>query len=307
MIEVVGHLHRPREIDPAKYPIRVVFSDEELWDVVDRGRLVTKVIYLEEPEQAIPIKLPKDQIPVVTLNPTEEPLKVAKALGRVMAIVRIGGRRPTGEEINAGATGDLGLDAVAAVGAVRCPFISTDGDPCQLPCGPVCGTPPPPGRPWLPRDEYLCDGGDQGAPAGVAGDGSLKGIDPRDAVMKFDVGLDDRRQPRVLPTNRVCVYAPRFAEVHVSTGTNEAIEVHTASLNRTIDKYAQAESRSHSRRLVQNQAPELARERRRVQDMDGRVFPGEDSSLRGDRRLSQRPASPDRVSEAARRDRPRPA
>ena len=33
VIEVVGHLHRPREIDPGKYPIRVVFTDEELWDV----------------------------------------------------------------------------------------------------------------------------------------------------------------------------------------------------------------------------------------------------------------------------------
>src|SRR5271157_3437893 len=79
VIEVVGHLHRPREISPAKYPIRIVFTDEELWDVVDRGRLVTKVIYLEEPEQAIPIKLSRDQIPVVTLNPTEQPLKVAEA------------------------------------------------------------------------------------------------------------------------------------------------------------------------------------------------------------------------------------
>ena len=122
MIEVVGHLHRPREIDPAKYPIRIVFSDDELWDVVDRGRLVTKVIYLEEPEQAIPIELSKDQIPLVDLNPTEEPLKVAEALGRVMAIVRIGGRRPTIEEINAGATGDLGLDSVAAIGRGSLPL-----------------------------------------------------------------------------------------------------------------------------------------------------------------------------------------
>jgi uncharacterized repeat protein (TIGR01451 family) len=281
VIEVVGHLHRPREIDPAKYPIRVVFTDDELWDVVDRGRLVTKVIYLEEPEQAIPIKLPKDLIPLVTLNPTEEPLKVARALGRVMAIVRIGGRKPTEEEINAGATGDLGLDALAMVGAVHCPFTSTNGDPCPLPCGPVCGTPPPPGRPWLPRDEYLCDGGDQGTPAGVGGDGGLRGIDPCDAVMKFDVGLGDRLKPRVLPTNRVCVYAPRFAEVQVRTGANEAIEVHAASLNRKAEKYAEADSRSYSRRLVQNQAPELSRERRRAQDLDGRVFPGEDSSLRG--------------------------
>jgi uncharacterized repeat protein (TIGR01451 family) len=281
VIEVVGHLHRPREIDPAKYPIRIVFSEEELWDVVDRGRLVTKVIYLEEPEQAIPIKVSKDQIPVVTLNPTEQPLKVAAALGRVMAIVRIGGRRPTLEEINAGATGDLGLDAVAAVGAIHCPFTSTDGDACPLPCSAVCGTPPPPGRPWLPRDEYLCDGGDQGAPAGVGDSGNMKGIDPRDAVMRFDVGPGDRRQPRILPTNRVCVYAPRFAEVRISTGTNEAIEVHGPTMNRSLDKFALAESRSHSRRLVQNQAPELARERMRAQDMGGRVFTGEDSDMRG--------------------------
>jgi len=281
VIEVVGHLHRPREISPAKYPIRIVFSDEELWDVVDRGRLVTKVIYLEEPEQAIPLKLSKDQIPVVTINPTEQPLKVAEALGRVMAIVRIGGRRPTVEEINAGATGDFGLDAVAAVGAVHCPFTSTDCEPCQLPCGPVCGTLPPAGRPWLPRDEYLCDGGDHGAPAGMGEGGNIKGIDPRDAVMRFDVGLGDRRAPRVLPTNRVCVYAPRFAEVRISTGTNEAIEVHGATLNRSLDKFALTEGRSHSRRLVQNQSAELTRERSRAQGLAGRVSTGEDSNSRG--------------------------
>ncbi|QEH32782.1 hypothetical protein OJF2_12630 [Aquisphaera giovannonii] len=279
-IEVVGHLHRPREIDPSKYPIRVVFTDEELWGVIDRGRLLTKVIYLEEPEQAIPIKLPKDRIPVVPLNPTEQPLKVAQALGRVMAIVRVGGRRPSVEEIQAGATGDVGLDAIAAVGSTRCPFSSPEGDPCQLPCGPVCGTPPPPGRPWLPRDEYLCDGGDAGAPAGVGGEGSLQGIDPRDAVMKFDIGLGDRTKHRILPTNRVCLYAPRFAEVQVSTGTNEAIEVHGANYNRTVEVASRADGRSHANRLVQKQAAELARERRRAQDMEAKTTAGEDSSMR---------------------------
>ncbi|WP_165230842.1 DUF11 domain-containing protein [Aquisphaera insulae] len=280
VIEVVGHLHRPREIDPARYPIRVVFTDEELWGVIDGGRLLTKVIYLEEPEQAIPIKLPKDRIPVVTLNPTENPIKVAQALGRVMAIVRIGGRRPSVEEIQAGATGDAGLDAIAAVGSTRCPFSSPAGDPCQLPCGPVCGTPPPPGRPWLPRDEYLCDGGDGGAPAGVGGDGNLQGIDPRDAVMKFDIGLGDRSKHRVLPTNRVCVYAPRFAEIQVATGANQAIEIHSANVNRKVEKFEQADSRSHANRLVQKQAAELARERRRAQDLEAKNHVGESSEMR---------------------------
>ena len=232
---------------------------------------------------------------------------MAQALGRVMAIVRIGGRRPTVEEIHAGAAGDLGLDAVAAVGAVRCPFLSTDGEPCQLPCGPVCGTPPPPGRPWLPRDEYLCDGGDRGIPPGSAATAASKGIDPRDAVIRFDIGLGDRvaaarpadqRGLRLRPAVRRGPRQHRHQRGHRGPG---------ASLNRTLDKFAQAESRSHSRRLVQNQAPELARERRRAQDMDGRVFAGEDSNMRGADVYHNVQQVQDRLPEADRRDRPQPA
>ena len=95
VIEIVGHLHRPEGVDPGKYPIRVVFNQDDLDDTVDRARLVTKVIYLEDPDQAIPFRMAKDQVPVLTLNPTEPPLRVATALGRPVAIVRIGGRRPT--------------------------------------------------------------------------------------------------------------------------------------------------------------------------------------------------------------------
>jgi hypothetical protein len=47
VIEVVGHLHRPEGIDPGKYPIRVVFNQDDLDDTVDHARLVTKVIYLD--------------------------------------------------------------------------------------------------------------------------------------------------------------------------------------------------------------------------------------------------------------------
>src|SRR5262249_31524399 len=101
-VEGVGHLHRPEGIDPGKYPIRVIFTLEDIDAVLDQGRLVTKVIYLEDPDQALPLRMPKDQIPVVSLNPTEQPLRVASALGRPMAIVRIGGRRPTFAEVEGG-------------------------------------------------------------------------------------------------------------------------------------------------------------------------------------------------------------
>ncbi len=101
VIEVVGHLHRPEGVDPSRFPIRVTFSQDDLNDAVDHGRLVTLIVYLEDPDQAMPLALPKDETPVVSLSPAEEPLRVARALGRVMAIVRLGGRRPGPEELPA--------------------------------------------------------------------------------------------------------------------------------------------------------------------------------------------------------------
>jgi len=279
-IEIVGHLHRPEGVDPGKYPIRVVFNQDDLDDVVDRARLVTKVIYLEDPDQAIPLRMAKDQVPVLTLNPTEPPLRVATALGRPVAIVRIGGRRPTAQEIQAGAAGDLGLDWAASVGSGPCPFLSEGGARCSLPCGPLCAPSPPPARPSLPRDEYLCDGGDRGVAAAAGPGGHLGGVDPRDAIVGFDIGLGIGSKPRVLPTNVVCVYAPRFAEVRVSTGTNLNIHIQTTKTDKLLQKYAESSSNALAKRLVQNQAAELARARARASGLKGRLFATEESNSR---------------------------
>jgi uncharacterized repeat protein (TIGR01451 family) len=281
VIEVVGHLHRPEAIDPGKYPIRVIFNQDDMDDVVDRGRLVTKVIYLEDPDQAIPLKMPKDEIPVVTLNPTEPPLRVASALGRPVAIVRIGGRRPTEAEIQGGIAGDIGLDWVESMGSRPCPFLSQSGARCSLPCGPVCVPSPPPAKPALPRDEYLCDGGDRGTPAAPNSNGRISGVDPRDAIMRFEVGIAGASRARILPTNVVCVYAPRFAEVRVSSGANANVDIQTTRTDKLLAKLSRAESMVDSRRLVQNQAAELARERSRASDLKGRLMASEGSSTRG--------------------------
>ena len=266
MIEVVGHLHRPAGIDPGKYPIRVVFGDLDFEDVADRGRLVTQVIYLEDPEQSLPIALPKDEIPVVSLNPSEEPLRVAAALGRVVAIVRMGGRRPSADD--ASFVGGYGVVGPGAGGP--CPFAQGEGARCEVPCGPVCGTPPPPGRTWMPKDEYLCDGGDHGEAAHFGGDGGLRGIDPRDAVIRFD----DGRRFRALPTNVVCVYAPRFAEVRVSVGPNEAMTVAGAVTDKVVAKEASESLLQGPKRMTQNQGVEAARLRARASGLGSRTRAG---------------------------------
>ena len=273
VIELVGHLHRPPGIDPSKYPIRIVFTENDFIDAVDHGRLVTQVVYLEDPEHALPITLPKDEIPVVTISPAEEPLRVASALGRVMAIVRTGGRKPTVDELT-GEGGGLGLSGMPA----RLPPAHSPGRGarCPLPCGPVQGRAPEAGRLWLPRDEFLCDGGDRGEPIHFGGDGGLRGIDPRDAVIQFN----DGRRPRVLPTNMVCLYAPRFAEVRVSVGPNEALKVDSIKGSTTLEKQVGLAALRHSNRLIQNQGPEAELVRSRPSAMRGRVYTGEHAELR---------------------------
>jgi uncharacterized repeat protein (TIGR01451 family) len=79
-----------------------------------------------------------------------------------------------------------------------------------LPYAPV-GPWAPPGiaGPW-PEDEYICDGGDAGLPARVGKQGAILGLEVEDAVAQYDT-LDGRTV--VEPSNRVCIYSPRFGAV----------------------------------------------------------------------------------------------
>jgi uncharacterized repeat protein (TIGR01451 family) len=78
----------------------------------------------------------------------------------------------------------------------------------------------PPGiaLPW-PRDEYLHDGGEK-RPVTVNSQGQVNGLELEDTVVHYDT-LDGRTL--VEPSNRVDIYAPRFAAVrHVE----EAVQSH---------------------------------------------------------------------------------
>ncbi len=74
----------------------------------------------------------------------------------------------------------------------------------------------PPGimSPW-PHDEYIHDGGDKDVAARVRADWTIDGLEMEDTIVHFDT-IDG--QTLVQPSNRVCLYAPRFAAVRrVST------------------------------------------------------------------------------------------
>lgn len=88
----------------------------------------------------------------------------------------------------------------------RQPAAANSCDTCATGACAMCGSSPMVG----PSDEYLCDGGDFGLPVGVRADWTVDGLEQEDTVAHYDT-LDGRVV--VTPTNRVCIYAPRFAAV----------------------------------------------------------------------------------------------
>ena len=78
---------------------------------------------------------------------------------------------------------------------------------CQLPANGTCGCE---SYGIGPADEYLCDGGDYGLPAAVRRDWQVDGLEQEDTVAHYDT-VDGRTV--VTPSNRVCIYAPRFGVV----------------------------------------------------------------------------------------------
>lgn len=75
----------------------------------------------------------------------------------------------------------------------------------------------PPGiaRPW-PYDEYIADGGDNELRVQVEKDFTVHGLQEEDTVVHYDT-LDGRTL--VCESNKVCIYAPRFASVRQVTSS----------------------------------------------------------------------------------------
>jgi hypothetical protein len=90
-IELVGQLHPPPG-QADNFPIDVTLLEEELrWAA--EGRMITKVIYLEQPNRVLTQHL-NGQPRVLDLAPSQNAVAEADLLGRPVAILRLGGRTP---------------------------------------------------------------------------------------------------------------------------------------------------------------------------------------------------------------------
>jgi uncharacterized repeat protein (TIGR01451 family) len=200
-LEVRGSLCLPPKVNPADYPVPLIFDETDVERVLE-GTLLTKVIYLEHPDRAAPAATRPGQILEHTVSPGEDILEEARQYGRPMVVLRVGGRpQDNGELMRQAIPNTILLPGEKSLPPSRVPpFVPCPTAPLF---DPILGPRPP-------EEECLQDGGDIGRRAGIGPEGRLEGLDPTDTVAEYTDSLGRRH---VTPSNRVCLCVPRYAAV----------------------------------------------------------------------------------------------
>jgi uncharacterized repeat protein (TIGR01451 family) len=127
----------------------------------------------------------------------------------------LGSRVDIADETDAAYTARASDGAIERVGGeMRLP----DNPNCPCPCPTICEAPCAAAGEF--PDEYICDGGDRDLPLGSS-EFDAQGLDTEDAAIEYRDELDKRH---VRPTNKVCIYAPRFASISTISEPAEDLE-----------------------------------------------------------------------------------
>jgi hypothetical protein len=95
-VEIIDRLYTPPE-QQDRFAIPIDLTDDDL-KLAAAGKFVTRVIYLEDPRQALPARSNLPRQNWFEAAPGQDPLAVADTLGRPVAILRLGGRLPISNE-----------------------------------------------------------------------------------------------------------------------------------------------------------------------------------------------------------------
>ncbi len=93
-VEIIDRTYPPPGL-ATSHPIPITLDVQDLRAALD-GQLVTRVVYLEDPQTALPVAETPTTSRTMEIAGNEDALEVADRLGRPVAIVRIGSRMPPG-------------------------------------------------------------------------------------------------------------------------------------------------------------------------------------------------------------------
>jgi uncharacterized repeat protein (TIGR01451 family) len=213
-VEVRGVLVPRAGMRYMDWPAPLLFTAADIERALSGG-VVMKVVYLEDPEKAIPAEFGLMNPVEVPAGSEDEAVSEAISNGRPVAIIRLGGKTPSAAELQAGAVDGTVLPPGERF--LRAPLL-----PPQLPFAvsrfydPIAG-------PRGPAGECFLDGGDRMAPLGIGPAGRLGGLDPTDVGVEFTI--DGKR--RVTTSNVVCLCVPRFVIQRTEIAPN-AVDVPVA-------------------------------------------------------------------------------
>lgn len=222
-VEVRGTLVPRPGMKYMDYPLPLTFSATDIEKVL-KGAVITKVIYLEDPEKALPAEVGRDT-PVEMPDATDgAAVKTALANGRLMAIIRVGNLKPTADQ----------LRPYAIDGTILLPGEKYLKSPLAPPVFQFWGCPmyDPLLGPKGPKEECFVDGGDKGDPLGIGPNGNLGGLNATDVGVEFSIN----GKRKVTTSNVVCICSPRFMvrRVEIVPGGfdyKQALAGHVATVN----------------------------------------------------------------------------
>ncbi len=196
-VEVRGSLVPRPGMKYMDFPIPLTFSEADIERAM-AGAVITKVIYLEDPEKAIPAEVLSDN-PIEILDDTErQALRNARDNGRLMAIVRFGNRRPPAQELR-----DTAFDGTILLPGER--YLRT---PIAPPVIAFWGVPmfDPILGPRGPKEECFLNGEDRKDPLGIGLDNKLGGLNPTDVGVEYTAG----GKRKVTTSCVICICSPRY-------------------------------------------------------------------------------------------------
>lgn len=204
-IEVIGSALMPPDFRPERHVAAITWSDEELSQAL-AGRMITKILYIEDPDLAQPQASVPNSPLVTVAEPGQDIIRLALRKGRPVARVSVGSRLVEEGELERAAI--PGTVWQVGAEAPERPSIAPYLPLCPPPCDPVTGA-------CKPDLEIVRDGGDRAPRAAIGGQSEAVGVDTEDSVAEF---TNSKGARRVIPSNRVCLYMPRFCWVSQQIG-----------------------------------------------------------------------------------------